>query len=80
MNIFAIYIGGDAKNSHIELHDMRFVVAERIEDTYQTLRDEWWGIPRSLHLDAWSAITQADGYKISLRDTPLCRGGKNYFS
>jgi hypothetical protein len=79
MYIFAIYIGGDARNSHIELHDMRFVVAERIEDTYETLRAEWWGLPRSLHLDAWSALTQADGYKVMLKREPFKGEEKLYF-
>ena len=79
MNIFAIYIGGDTKNSHIELHDIRFVVASRIEDTYDSLRTEWWGVPRSLHIDAWSELIRADGYKITLQKTVFKGKEKLYF-
>lgn len=70
MKLFAAYVGGEAAGANIELHDMRFVLGTRIEDTYDQLRAQWWGIPKSLHLDAWVALTHADGYSIELRDTP----------
>lgn len=70
LRIFVTYIGGSTKNSNIELHDIRFVLAERIEDTYETLRKEWWGTPSSLHLDCWMELTRADGYSIELKPTP----------
>jgi hypothetical protein len=37
MNLFAIYIGGSHEKSLIELHDMRFEIGDRIEDTYDEL-------------------------------------------
>lgn len=33
--LFIIYIGGSHEKAFIELHDMRFVIAETIEDTYE---------------------------------------------
>lgn len=68
MHLFVIYIGGAHPQSLIELHDMRFVVANRIEDTYETLRQSWWGTPESLHLDAWGILNYADGYRIHLSE------------
>lgn len=64
MKLFIIYIGGSTKTSLIELHDMRFVVAQSIEKTYDVLRNTWWGTAESLHLDAWGELAYADGYDI----------------
>ena len=70
MNLYVIYIGGRMEKSFIELHDMRFVIAEKIEDTYEELKSQWWGIPESLHLDCWGALKSADGHNIDLRKEP----------
>lgn len=67
MKLFAIYIGGEFKGANIELHDMRFVVAASIADTYEELKRQWWGIPKSLHIDCWAEISEVDGYKVELR-------------
>jgi hypothetical protein len=71
MKLFAIYIGGEHAGANIEVHDIRFVVAPAIADTYDALRRQWWGIPKSLHLDCWAEITSADGYDVSLRPEPF---------
>lgn len=70
MNLYAIYIGGSTKTSLIELHDIRFVIADTIEDTYDELRRDWWGTPESLHIDCWGVLTSADGHNIILKDHP----------
>lgn len=70
MRLFAIYIGGEHPGANIEVHDMRFVVAPTIEDTYATLLDQWWGREGTLHVDCWSEISRADGYEIALRPEP----------
>ncbi len=70
MNLFVIYIGGAHQKSLIELHDMRFVIANTIEETYPALRESWWGTPESLHLDAWGVLNYADGYDIVISDQP----------
>lgn len=67
MKLFAVYIGGEAHGANIEVHDMRFVIGERIEDTYADIKRQWWGIPSSLHLDCWAELNQADGYRIELK-------------
>jgi hypothetical protein len=70
MKLFAIYIGGIHEKALIELHDVRFIIADKIEDTYETLRASWWGTKKSLHLDAWVDLQHADGYKVSLKNEP----------
>jgi hypothetical protein len=70
MKLFMFYIGGDCGNSNIELHDIRFSVGKLAEDCYDDLRRQWWGDPKSLHLDCWGAVEQADGFDVSLTATP----------
>ncbi len=79
MHLFMIYIGGKHPNSLIELHDIRFLAAENIESTYEELRNSWWGIPSSLHLDCWGILKQIDGYDIHLKAFPAQTNEKLYF-
>lgn len=79
MKLFAIYIGGEMEGANIELHDMRFVVAPSITETYEELRRQWWGIPRSLHIDCWAEIDQVDGYDIELRPEPFMGSERLYY-
>lgn len=37
MKLFVIYIGGAHEKSLIELHDIRLIVADKIEDTMKSL-------------------------------------------
>ena len=70
LKLFAVYVGGTVAGAHVELHDMRFVAARQIEDAYDDLRAQWWGDPKSLHLDAWGALEWADGCKVTLDAAP----------
>ncbi len=79
MKLFAIYIGGELEGANIELHDMRFVVAPSIADTYEELRRQWWGIPKSLHIDCWAEISEVDGYAVTLRPEPFTGPEKLYY-
>ncbi len=80
-NLFVIYIGGSCDGSLIELHDMRLVISETIEASYDTLKKSWWGTATSLHLDAWGILRYADGYRIEIVEdtTPEDTGLKLYF-
>lgn len=69
-SLFAVYVGGMIEGCHVELHDMRFVAGETVEACYDDLRAQWWGTPESLHLDAWARLDHADGFDISLSDSP----------
>ena len=64
--LYLIVLGGRAKKANIELHDVRWVVASKIEDTYDTLRKDWFGSPKGLHIDSYKKIKYIDGYKINL--------------
>ena len=79
MKLFAIYIGGEAAGANIEVHDMRFVAAPSLADTYSELKRQWWGIPKSLHIDCWARIDHADGYDVVLRPEPFEGAEKLYY-
>ena len=63
--LYLVVLGGRAKKANIELHDVRWVVGSKIEDTYDTLRKDWFGSPQGLHIDSYK-IKYIDGYKINL--------------
>ena len=80
MKLFMFYIGGDCANSNIELHDVRFSIGETAEECRDDLRRQWWGEPKSLHLDCWGEIDQADGYDVILtRETQAPENGEKLF-
>ena len=64
--LYLVVIGGRAKKANIELHDVRWVVGSKIEDTYDTLRKDWFGSLIGLHIDSYKKIKYIDGYKINL--------------
>ncbi len=64
--LYLVVLGGRAKKANIELHDVRWVVGSKIEDTYDTLRKDWFGSPKGLHIDSYKKIKYLDGYKINL--------------
>ena len=64
--LYLVVLGGRAKKANIELHDVRWVVGSKIEDTFNTLRKNWFGSPEGLHIDSYKKIRSIDGYKINL--------------
>ncbi len=64
--LYLVVLGGKAKKANIELHDVRWVVGSKIQDTYDTLRKDWFGSPQGLHIDSYKKIKYIDGYKIKL--------------
>ena len=66
ISLYLVVLGGRAKKANVELHDVRWVVGSKIEDTYGTLRKDWFGSPKGLHIDSYKKIKYIDGYKINL--------------
>lgn len=79
MKLFAIFIGGEHPQAHVEVHDIRFVVAERIEDTHDSLRAQWWGTPGTLHIDCWAQIDHADGFDVTIASTKQRRAERLFY-
>ena len=77
--LYMVSIGGKVERSNIEVHDLQFVIAETIEETYETLRSNWYGIPESLHMDSYTHICGVDGYKIDINESEKSNDVSLYF-
>ena len=65
--LFLVVLGGRATMANVELHDVRWVIGSKIEDTYEALRRDWFGTLEGLHIDSYKKINYVEGYKINLR-------------
>ena len=66
--LFLVVLGGRAKMANVELHDVRWAIGSRIEDTFDVLRRDWFGTLEGLHIDSYKKINYVDGYKINLKN------------
>ena len=66
--LFLVVVGGRSPKANIELHDVRWVIGSKIEDTFDQLRNDWFGADNGLHIDSYKKINSIDGYKINLRN------------
>ena len=64
LSLFIVVLGGRSLKSNIEIHDVRWVIGESIEDTFPELREQWIGKINGLHIDSYKRIQYVDGYKI----------------
>ena len=65
--LFLVVVGGRSPKANIELHDVRWVIGSKIEDTFDQLRNDWFGSNNGFHIDSYKKIVSIDGYKINLR-------------
>ncbi len=66
--LFLVVLGGKAKKANVELHDVRWVVGSKIEDTFDVLRRDWFGTFEGLHIDSYKKIKNVDGYELNLKN------------
>ena len=66
--LYLVVLGGRAEKANIELHDVRWVVGSRIQDTYDMLRRDWFGSIEGLHIDSYKKINNVDGYRINIKN------------
>ena len=64
LSLFIVVLGGRSLKSNIEIHDVRWVIGESLEDTFPELRKQWLGEIKGLHIDSYKRIEYVDGYKI----------------
>nr|WP_321242610.1 DUF1543 domain-containing protein [uncultured Tolumonas sp.] len=70
MDLFVFAIGGNAGKSNIEVHDIQFVIAEKPEEAWPTLREHWFGDQDKIHLDGYGRLRWVNGYRVSVSKTP----------
>jgi len=75
--LFMIGIGGKKTPANIEVHDVCFIIADKIEDCYECLKTNWYG--ESLHIDTYKVINGANGYHLTLSDQPTDDQEKLFF-
>ena len=66
--LFLVVLGGMAEKANVELHDVRWVIGSKIEETFDVLRRDWFGTFEGLHIDSYKKINYVDGYKINLKN------------
>ena len=67
-HLYLVVLGGRAKLANVELHDVRWVIGSKIEDTFDALRNDWFGTNEGLHIDSYKKIKYVDGYRITLKN------------
>ena len=50
--LFLVVVGGRSPKANIELHDVRWVIGTKIEDTFEQLRNDWFGYIRINKIDS----------------------------
>tara|TARA_A100001035_G_scaffold110601_1_gene86760 strand:- start:257 stop:841 length:585 start_codon:yes stop_codon:yes gene_type:complete len=80
-HLFLVVLGGRAEMANVELHDVRWVVGSKIEDTYDVLRRDWFGTYEGLHIDSYKKINYVNGYKINLKniENKKLKNKKNFY-
>lgn len=63
-------VGGYPPGTHVEVHDVRFVIGRALRDCFPALKAGWWGGEDRFHVDAWGALEWADGYDVVVADEP----------
>lgn len=62
--LFVVMLGGKHSKAKVEVHDVAFVVAPSLEDTYPVLRASWFGCPKGLHIDAWMVVDGVEQWRV----------------
>lgn len=70
MKLFMAYLGGRVAGCHIEMHDVRFVVGNTIDETYSKLKAQWVGDKNAVHMDSYVEIKHVDGFSVELKTEP----------
>ena len=79
MNLFMISLGGKAAHSTIEIHDVKFVLANNLEDCIEVLKKSWDGVVAHLHLDTYLKVQAITGYDVVISEQPLTTSKRLYF-
>lgn len=67
LNLYLVVVGGRIPKANVEVHDVRWVIGCKIEDTFDDLRKNWFGSIEGLHIDSYKKIYSVDGHKIKIK-------------
>ena len=71
LNLYLVVVGGRIPKANVEVHDVRWVIGSKIEDTFDVLRKDWFGAIDGLHIDSYKKIYSVDGYKIKIKKSQI---------
>lgn len=71
MKLYMFYVGGNAGQSNIEVHDIQFVAADAPQEAWPALRAAWFGDKDKIHIDGYSEVTWVDGFTVALAAKPV---------
>ena len=71
LNLYLVVVGGRIPKANVEVHDVRWVIGSKIEDTFDVLRKDWFGSIDGLHIDSYKKIYSVDGYKIKIKKSQI---------
>jgi hypothetical protein len=77
--LFIFYLGGRAKGSNIELHDVFFGIGETHQDCYPHIKKHWFGELKGLHIDCYACVEHIDGYDILIEKNKSQEDKKLFF-
>ena len=78
LNLYLIVVGGRIPKANVEVHDVRWVIGRKIEDTFDDLRKNWFGSIEGLHIDSYKKIYSVDGYKIKIKKSKIKKSVINH--
>ena len=56
--LFLVVVGGRSPKANIELHDVRWVIGIKIKDTFDQLRNDWFGSNNGFYIDSYKKFIQ----------------------
>lgn len=77
--LYVVMLGGRHPRASIEVHDVLFAQADRLQDTYAQLRAAWFGSAKGLHIDSWLEVHGVDGYRVEFSQASPAPGALRLF-
>lgn len=82
MKLYLVLLGGKHELANVEVHDIRPVVYEQLQDVYTMLKKQWFGLKKGLHIDGWMQINgvsyEQKNYRIEILNKPSVNELKPY--
>ncbi len=81
LTLFMIILGCKPEGRFTEQHDVFFGIGNSLKELVPQMKASWPEAKGRIHIDAWRAITQTDGYNISIteRNTNAAPNGPKLF-
>lgn len=81
LRLFVVLLGGRHPRANTEVHDVVFAVAPDLRAAYPQLRQQWFGAPDGLHIDAWMTVDGVEDRQVRLQpEPPLADAPRLYFA